>query len=104
MSTSEAAVQVAPSKGEYHLPDVAEQASLVTTLVPSRFRTYSLSRKNQFIVRVALGGDGGGVAAVFWEWSRVRAIRGRTGCCKYRSPCSSGETDHGCTFRRHRRP
>jgi hypothetical protein len=42
MSTSEAAVQVAPSKGETHLPDVAEQASLVTTLVPSRFRTYSL--------------------------------------------------------------
>lgn len=42
MSTSEAAVQVAPSKGENQVPDVAEQASLVTTLVPSRFKTYSL--------------------------------------------------------------
>lgn len=42
MSTSDAAVQVAPSNGENHLPEVAAQASLVTTLVPSRLKTYSL--------------------------------------------------------------
>lgn len=43
MSTSLAAVQVAPSYGLNHDPDVAVQAELTTTLVPSRFRTYSLS-------------------------------------------------------------
>ena len=42
MSTSEAAVQVAPSYGENHVPEVAAQALSTTTLVPSRFRTYSL--------------------------------------------------------------
>ena len=42
MSTSEAAVQVAPSYGENQVPDVAAQALSTTTLVPSRFRTYSL--------------------------------------------------------------
>lgn len=43
MSTSLAAVQVAPSYGLSHDPEVAVQAELTTTLVPSRFRTYSLS-------------------------------------------------------------
>lgn len=42
MSTSEAAVQVSPSYGLNHDPDVAVQALLTSTLVPSRFRTYSL--------------------------------------------------------------
>ncbi len=42
MSTSEAAVQVAPSYGENQVPEVAAQALSTTTLVPSRFRTYSL--------------------------------------------------------------
>lgn len=42
MSTSLAAVQVAPSYGLSQDPDVATQAELTTTLVPSRFRTYSL--------------------------------------------------------------
>ena len=49
MSTSEAAVQVAPSYGENQDPDVAVQALLVTTLLPSRLRTYSLV-KGQFIL------------------------------------------------------
>ena len=67
MSTSEAAVQVAPSKGEYHRPDVAEQASLVTTLVPSRFRTYSLvTQKSVHCAgwagrRRGIGGSGAGI-------------------------------------------
>ena len=42
MSTSEAAVQVAPSYGENQVPDVAVQALFVTTLLPSRLRTTSL--------------------------------------------------------------
>ncbi|MCQ0009173.1 hypothetical protein [Actinomadura madurae] len=41
MSRSDAAVQVAPSKGEYQEPDVAAQDELVTTFAPSRFRTVS---------------------------------------------------------------
>lgn len=41
MSTSEAAVQVAPSNGEYQLPLVEAQAESVTTFVPSRLRTVS---------------------------------------------------------------
>jgi len=44
MSTSEAAVQVAPSYGENQVPEVAVQALFVTTLLPSRFKTYSLIR------------------------------------------------------------
>jgi hypothetical protein len=42
MSMSEAAVHVAPSKAETHVPEVAVQAEFVTTFVPSLFRTYSL--------------------------------------------------------------
>jgi hypothetical protein len=42
MSTSDAAVQVAPSYGERQVPDVAAQSLFVTTLVPSLFRTVSL--------------------------------------------------------------
>ena len=42
MSTSEAAVQVAPSYGENQVPDVAVQALFVTTLLPLRLRTTSL--------------------------------------------------------------
>ena len=41
MSTSEAAVQVAPSYGEYQRPEVAAHAESVTTEVPSRLRTVS---------------------------------------------------------------
>lgn len=41
MSTSLAAVHVAPSYGLTHVPDVAAQALLVTTFVPSRFSTCS---------------------------------------------------------------
>jgi hypothetical protein len=41
ISTSLAAVQVAPSYGEYQVPDVDAQAESVTTLVPSRLRTVS---------------------------------------------------------------
>jgi hypothetical protein len=50
ISTSDAAVQVAPSKGEYHVPEVAAQAELVTTLTPSRFRTYSLLRQSDCVL------------------------------------------------------
>ena len=42
MSTSLAAVQVAPSYGLLHVPDVDAQEESVTTLVPSRFKTSSL--------------------------------------------------------------
>jgi hypothetical protein len=42
MSISLAAVHVAPSNGLVQVPEVAEQAELVTTFVPSRFKTYSL--------------------------------------------------------------
>lgn len=41
MSTSEAAVHVAPSYGLNHEPEVEAQDELVTTPVPSRFSTYS---------------------------------------------------------------
>ena len=41
MSTSDAAVQVAPSYGLYHLPDVAAHELSVTTDVPSRLSTVS---------------------------------------------------------------
>ena len=41
ISTSEAAVQVAPSYGLFHVPDVEAQAESVTTPVPSRFNTVS---------------------------------------------------------------
>ena len=41
MSTSEAAVQVAPSSGLYQVPEVAAHEALTTTLVPSRLRTVS---------------------------------------------------------------
>jgi hypothetical protein len=41
MSTSEAAVQVAPSYGLCQVPAVAVQALLTTTLVPSCLRTVS---------------------------------------------------------------
>jgi hypothetical protein len=41
MSTSEAALQDAPSYGERQVPDVAWQLLLVTTPVPSRLRTVS---------------------------------------------------------------
>src|SRR5690242_20729002 len=41
MSTSEAAVQVAPSYGLYQEPEVAAQEESVTTLVPSRLSTSS---------------------------------------------------------------
>lgn len=41
MSTSLAAVHVAPSYGLTHVPDVAAQELLVTTFVPSRFSTSS---------------------------------------------------------------
>jgi hypothetical protein len=44
MSTSEAAVQLAPSYGLYQSPDVAEHAEFVITPVPSRFMTNSLRR------------------------------------------------------------
>lgn len=43
MSTSAAAVQVAPSYGLNQVPLVAVQAELVTTPVPSRFKIYSLA-------------------------------------------------------------
>ncbi len=46
MSTSLAAVQVAPSYGEYHVPLSAEQSLPWTTSVPSRFST--TSRVSQF--------------------------------------------------------
>ena len=42
ISTSLAAVQVAPSYGEYQEPEVAAHAVLTTTSVPSRLRTVSL--------------------------------------------------------------
>lgn len=42
MSTSLAAVHDAPSYGLSHVPEVAVQAELTTTLVPSRLSTYSL--------------------------------------------------------------
>lgn len=42
MSTSDAAVHLAPSKGLTQVPEVAAQAELVTTLVPSRISTVSL--------------------------------------------------------------
>ena len=42
MSISLACVQVAPSYGDFHVPEVEAQASLVTTLVPSLFKTNSL--------------------------------------------------------------
>jgi len=42
MSISLAAVHTPPSYGLAHVPEVAEQAELVTTFVPSRFKTYSL--------------------------------------------------------------
>lgn len=41
LSTSDAAVQVAPSYGEYQVPLDATQAAVTTTLVPSRLRTVS---------------------------------------------------------------
>jgi hypothetical protein len=41
MSTSDAADQVAPSYGEYQEPEVAAQAELVTTPLPSRLSTVS---------------------------------------------------------------
>jgi hypothetical protein len=41
MSTSDAAVQVAPSYAEYQRPDVDAHAESVTTEVPSRLRTVS---------------------------------------------------------------
>lgn len=50
MSTSEAAVQVAPSYGLNQVPLVAAQALLVTTLVPSRFST--VSRVLQVLLKV----------------------------------------------------
>jgi hypothetical protein len=42
MSTSEAAVHTAPSYGLSQLPEVAVHAEFTTTLLPSRFKTYSL--------------------------------------------------------------
>ena len=41
ISTSLAAVHVAPSYGLLQVPDVAAQAESVTTFVPSRLRTVS---------------------------------------------------------------
>ncbi|SCE10153.1 hypothetical protein GA0115246_110784 [Streptomyces sp. SolWspMP-sol7th] len=41
MSTSEAAVQVAPSYGDFQVPEVAEQLEFCATFVPSRFSTTS---------------------------------------------------------------
>lgn len=41
MSTSAAALQVAPSYSEYQLPDVAAQLESCETFVPSRLRTTS---------------------------------------------------------------
>jgi hypothetical protein len=41
MSTSEAAIQVAPSYGLNHRPDTAAQELFTTTFVPSRLRTVS---------------------------------------------------------------
>jgi hypothetical protein len=41
ISTSEAAVQVAPSYVLYQLPEVEAQAESVTTPLPSRLRTVS---------------------------------------------------------------
>lgn len=46
MSTSDAAVHVAPSYGLNQVPDVAAQVELWTTSVPSRSRTYSLHRRS----------------------------------------------------------
>ena len=64
MSTSDAAVQVAPSYGLYQLPEVAAQAELATTLVPSRLRTVSRVLQAPLIgdpVREQIAVVGGGV-------------------------------------------
>ena len=50
MSTSLAAVQVAPSYGLYQLPEVAAQVELVTTPVPSRLSTSSRVLQDPLIV------------------------------------------------------
>ena len=69
MSMSLAADHVAPSYGLFHVPDVAVQAELTTTPVPSRCSTYSLRLVSEppqrlqrscewYIPRVAGAADG----------------------------------------------
>lgn len=70
MSRSLAAVQTPPSKGLVHDPDVAVQAELVWTLVPSRLSTNSLMGVSRGLVGVDIEGPGG-------EGKR-------TGCCSSR--------------------
>lgn len=53
MSTSLAAVQVAPSYGDFHVPDVAAQEESWTTFVPSRARTTSRVLHEPDVVRIS---------------------------------------------------